>query len=267
MMAAYLRTLGQSSFFCAKNSHIPGEKMVFPRFSCNLAMFATLLANAHGQANAQAIAPLTSTMKAAMTGKSWKPGCPVALDDLVSVRVIYVGFDGRSHDGDLIVHKRIAEDTSKVLQELYAIKFPINKVDLWDDYGPDVYAEQNITVGFYCERADDAPTEWSSHAYGMAVDINPLRNPFRDLQHTWWPRAAAQYVVRDDVAGKASTKSEAFGVFTRHGWVWGGFDAGVPDYMHFVKATVGDGARLDRPYVVTGLQYVPNSPTEAGQPK
>ena len=101
----------------------------------------------------------------------------------------------------------------------------------------------------------------------MAVDINPLRNPFRDLQHAWWPKAAAQYVVRDDVAGKVSTGSEVFGVFTRHGWVWGGFDAGVPDYMHFVKATAGDGARLDRPYVVTGWQYVPNSPTEAAQPR
>lgn len=245
--------------------------MVRPRFPfklvVSLAILATAFANAQEKPTSPAIAPLTPEMKAAMTGKSWNPGCPVALDDLVSVRVTYIGFDGSSHEGKLIVHKRIGDDTAKIFQELYAIRFPINKVALWDEYGPGVYAEKNITVGFYCEKADDAPTEWSSHAYGMAVDINPLLNPFRDLQHAWWPKAAAQYVVRDAVAGKVSTQSAVFGIFTKHGWVWGGFDAGVPDYMHFVKATAGDGARMDRPYVVTGLQYVPNSPTEAAQPR
>jgi hypothetical protein len=92
-------------------------------------------------------------------------------------------------------------------------------------------------------------------------------NPVLDLQHAWWPKSATKFVVRDGAAGKVSPQSEVFGVFTRHGWIWGGFDAGVPDYMHFAKITAGDGAKLDRPYIVTGLQYVPNSPTEAAQPK
>jgi hypothetical protein len=83
----------------------------------------------------------------------------------------------------------------------------------------------------------------------------------------WWPKAGASFVPRDGGLGKVSPKTKVFEIFTRHGWVWGGFDAGVPDYMHFVKATAGDGGRLDRPYVVTQLQYVPNSATEAAQPK
>jgi hypothetical protein len=122
-------------------------------------------------------------------------------------------------------------------------------------------------VGFYCEKADDAPTEWSSHAYGMAVDINPLLNLFLDLKHKWWPEISTQYVPRDRAPGKVSTQTQVFEIFTRHGWAWGGFDAGVPDYMHFNKVTVGDGTRMDRPYIVTGLQYVPNGATEAAQPK
>jgi hypothetical protein len=238
-------------------------------FKCAAAMgmFLSAWASAQNKPSDPAISPLSSEMKAAMMGKSWKPGCPVALDDLASVRVTYIDFDGHTQEGKLIVHKRIADDTLKIFQELYSIHFPIHKIAPWENYGPDIYAEQNITVGFYCEKADDAPTEWSSHAYGMAIDINPLLNPFLDLHHKWWPKIAAQYVPRDSAPGKASVQTEVFGIFTRHGWAWGGFDAGVPDYMHFNKVTVGDGAKMDRPYVVTGLQYIPNGATEAAQPK
>lgn len=232
-----------------------------------LAACLPLWAFAQGPAGEPNVSSLSPEARAAMTGKSWKPGCPVALDDLVVVHVAYIGFDNKPKQGKLVVNKRIGDDTAKVFQELYAIRFPINKVAPWEDYGPGVYAEQNITVGFYCEKADDAPTEWSSHAYGMAVDINPLLNPFLDLHQAWWPKAAAQSAVRDGTPGKVSTRSEVFAIFTRHGWAWGGFDAGVPDYMHFMKPTVGDGAKMDRPYIVTGLQYIPGGKTEARQPK
>jgi D-alanyl-D-alanine carboxypeptidase len=214
------------------------------------------------------VSPLAAQMRTAMTGKSWRTGCPVPLDDLAAVQVTYFGFDGLAHEGTLVVHKRLASEVASIFEELYAIRFPINKVSAWDDYGPDVYAEQNITVGFYCEKADDAPGEWSSHAYGFAIDINPLLNPFLDLKHSWWPRAAAKSAPRDGARGKISTDTEAFRIFTRHGWAWGGFDPGVPDYMHFGKATVGgDGNRLERPYAVTHLQYVPGGAQEMAQPK
>jgi hypothetical protein len=218
-------------------------------------------------AGAASISPLSGAERTRMTGASWKPGCPVPLDDLVSVSVTYFGFDQREHQGALVVNKRIASDVESIFAELDAIRFPINKIDAWEKYGPDVYADQNITVSFYCEKADDAPTEWSSHAYGMAIDINPLFNPFLDLQHNWWPKGAARYAPRDRVPAKVSTQSQVFQIFTRHGWAWGGFDAGVPDYMHFNKVTVGDGAKMDRPYMVTGLQYIPKGPEEAAKPK
>ena len=238
-------------------------------FKCTtaLGMFLSACASAQNKPDDPAISPLSSEMRAAMVGKSWKPGCPVALDDLASVRVNYIDFDGHTQEGTLIVHKRIADDTSRIFQELYSIRFPIHKVAPWENYGPDIYAQQNITVGFYCEKADDAPTEWSSHAYGIAIDINPLLNPFLDLHHAWWPKSATQYVPRDSAQGKVSAQTEVFRIFTRHGWAWGGYDAGVPDYMHFNKVTVGDGAKMDRPYIVTGLQYIPNGGTEAAQPK
>jgi hypothetical protein len=228
----------------------------------SMALFA--LARPVGAAG---ISPLSEAERSRMTGTSWKPDCPVPLDDLVSVSVTYFGFDHSQHQGTLVVNKRIALDVERIFAELHTIRFPINKIDAWEKYGPDVYADQNITVGFYCEKADDSPTEWSSHAYGMAIDINPFFNPFLDLQHNWWPKSAARYVPRDEVPGKVSMQTPIFQIFTRHGWAWGGFDAGTPDYMHFNKVTVGDGAKMDRPYIVTGLQYVPKGAEEAAKPK
>ena len=214
------------------------------------------------------VSPLSAAMRTAMTGKSWKPGCPVSLDDLRAIRITYYGFDGRTHQGTLILHKRFATEAAQIFDELYKVRFPINKVDMWEKYGPDVYAEQDVTVGFYCEKADDAPTEWSSHAYGIAIDLNPRENPFRDAKKGWWPKTSAALAPRDGGKGKISPQSKAFRIFTRHGWAWGGFFAGEPDLMHFTKLMVGGtGDPFQRPYVVTGLQYIPGGALEASQPK
>lgn len=136
----------------------------------------------------QNIAPLSVDMRAAMTGRSWKPGCPVPLTDLAAVRVKYLGFENETLDGTLVVHALFAEDVSHIFADLYDIHFPVNKISPWENYGPGKYAEQDITVGFYCEKADDAPDQWSGHAYGIAIDINPLENPFRMPPKPWWPK-------------------------------------------------------------------------------
>jgi hypothetical protein len=233
-------------------------------------MALTIAACANGQTSqdSSVITPLSPAMRAAMTGKSWKPGCPVSLDDLAAVEVRYFGFDNVAHTGTLVVNKRFATDVSKIFQELFAIHFPINKVSPWEIYGPDVYAEGDITVGFYCEKADDAPDEWSGHAYGIAIDINPLDNPFRDAKKGWWPKSADKFGIRDKGRGKILSGNEAFQIFARHGWAWGGFYVGEPDYMHFYKATIGGGGNpLERPYVATELKYVPGGALEAVQPK
>jgi hypothetical protein len=221
-----------------------------------------LVLSAHAQAPlfSAPISPLTAQQRAAMTGKSWKPGCPVSLDDLASVRVTYWGFDNQTHQGTIVLHKRFAQEAYDIFGQLYSARFPIYKIDTWENYGPDVYAEQDITVGFYCERADDDPTQWSSHAYGLAIDLNPRENPFQNPKSGWWPQSSAVFAPRDNGQGKISPDSPAFRIFMRHRWVWGGFSAGDPDLMHFTKLTYGgSGNPLDRPYTVTGLQSTPET--------
>jgi hypothetical protein len=215
------------------------------------------------------ITSLSPDTRVAMTGKAWNPGCPISLNDLAAIQVTYFGFDHVTHKGILVMNKRFAGEAEQIFQELYAIRFPINRVDPYENYKPGgENAEKDVTVGFYCRRAQDAPTEWSGHAYGIAIDLNPLENPFRDAKDGWWPKQAAASAVRDDANGKVSPNVEAFRIFARHGWAWGGFYTGEPDYMHFYKVTYGDsGNVLERPYVATGLQYTSGETMEADQPK
>jgi hypothetical protein len=226
------------------------------------------LAKAQSSPDHPNISPLSADIRAAMIGKSWKPECPVPLADLRAIRVTYDGFDGRTHQGTMVLHKRFAAEAAQILDELYRIHFPINKVDLWENYGPDVYAEKDITVGFYCEKAQDAPSEWSGHAYGVAIDLNPRENPFLDKKEGWWPKTSAAFAPRDGAKGKISPDTRVFRIFAQHGWAWGGFYVGEPDLMHFYKSMIGGTLNpLERPYVVTGLQYVPGGKMEAVQPK
>jgi hypothetical protein len=205
------------------------------------------------------IAPLSSEQRAAMTGKAWQPDCPVPLDDLAAVRISYWGYDDANHTGIIVIHKRFAVDVEKIFQELYAIKFPIAKVSPYENFELGKSAYSNATVGFYCRRAQDAPTEWSGHAYGAAIDINPMENPFLDPKDGWWPEKAASMAPRDNGRGKVYPGSEAFLIFARYGWAWGGFYTGDPDYMHFYKLTMGSGNPLERHYVINELDYVPGA--------
>ncbi|MFQ8433549.1 M15 family metallopeptidase [Amaricoccus sp. W119] len=207
-------------------------------------------------AAADEIAPLSPEARAAMRGSSWSAGCPVSLDDLAAVEVRFIGFDGEEHGGTIVVHEQLAREVAAIFEQLRAAKFPIGTVAPWEQYGARVYAEKNVTTGFYCETAQDDPGEWSSHAYGYAIDVNPLLNPFHDPSSGWWPSPAAANAPRDDAPGKISPGSAAFAIFAAHGWAWGGFETGDVDYMHFIKVTYGsEAAYPDRPYAAESLEY------------
>jgi hypothetical protein len=209
------------------------------------------------------ISPLSVATQQAMIGKAWNSGCPVPLSDLASVAVKYVGFDGVTRDGVIVIHKRFANDVAAIFVELYAIRFPIKNISTYEHYDVGKSANSDATVGFYCRRAQDAPTEWSGHAYGAAIDINPIENPFADPKDGWWPGGSAANAPRDNGQGKASPSTEAFRIFARHGWAWGGYYPGEPDFMHFYKLTVGTGNPLERHYVVNSMEFRPDAAPSA----
>ncbi|WP_216094640.1 CapA family protein [Jiangella alba] len=164
--------------------------------------------------------------------------CPVPLTDLRYVTVTHVGFDGRARRGELVVHADVAAGVVDVFAELYAARFPIERMLLVDEYGGDDDRSMaaNNTSAYNCRRVA-GQTTWSNHAYGRAIDINPVQNPYvvgGDVR----PAAALPYLDVDRGAGAPPVPGviQDGGVvreaFERAGWEWGGLFSD-PDYQHF----------------------------------
>lgn len=204
------------------------------------------------RAKVEALAP---EQRAGMTGVSWHEGCPVPLDDLVAIHLNHFGFDGAVHEGVLVVHRRVAGEMVAAFGALFDMKFPIERMQPYEDFAVGGYAGNNDTVGFYCRPAQDDPKTFSWHAYGLAVDINPMTNPYHDPRG-WWP-AGSDGDRNRAAAGLLDDQSQAIGIFMRHGWQWGGWDD-PPDYMHFGKVTVGEQDNpLQRPVWADRLVSAP----------
>lgn len=164
--------------------------------------------------------------------------CPVPLADLRHLTVTHVGFDGRSHRGELVVNANVASDVVDVFAALYAGRFPIERMLLIDDYNGDdnLSMAGNNTSAFNCRRVAGS-SSWSDHAYGRAIDINPVQNPYvvgDDVR----PPAAEPFLSADRTEGAAPQPGVIHDgdivrrEFERIGWEWGGLHPD-PDYQHF----------------------------------
>ncbi len=188
--------------------------------------------------------PYTATVSrvtAAQLPHSWRPGCPVAPARLRRIRLTYWGFDARAHTGALVVHAEVAGDAVRVFRRLYAARFPIRRLRPVDAYGGDdrrSMAADN-TSGFNCRYVvGPGPRRWSAHAYGKAIDVNPVENPYLERGNVH-PAAGAAYVNRANVRpGMAVPGAVLVCAFEQAGWSWGGRWSRTPDYQHF-SATGG----------------------------
>ena len=125
------------------------------------------------------VQPIPAPMRAQMTGVSWHRGCPVGLGDLRLITLTYRGFDGRTHTGRLVANRSAAPVLVAVFRRLYAANFPIRRMEPVDRYGGDDFRsiEADNTSAFNC-RAATGSSHWSNHAYGLAIDVNPIENPY-----------------------------------------------------------------------------------------
>jgi hypothetical protein len=181
------------------------------------------------------VAPVT----AVQLGRSWHPGCPVGPRDLRLVRVSYVGFDGRAYGGALVVHRVVQKDVQTVFRALYESRFPIHRMDPISKYGGSdkrSMAADN-TSGFNCRYASaPGPKRWSAHAYGQAIDINTIENPYVQGSYVS-PATGRAYLDRSRYRrGMAVAGGVLVRAFASVGWLWGGRWAGTPDYQHFSRS-------------------------------
>lgn len=172
----------------------------------------------------------------ARMGTSWRPGCPVPLEDLRSIVMSHWTFDGDVAAGELIVHRRHAGAVASVFEQLFAIRFPIERMEPANGYmGNDPpLAQFNNTVGFNCRPPVGGDRAWSEHSYGTAVDINPDRNPYVSRTGRIEPPFGEPWVDRSlREPGMIHADHLAVRAFREIGWRWGGSWRGTKDYMHF----------------------------------
>ena len=184
------------------------------------------------------VGPAVVPVTAADLGASWRPGCPVDPADLRRVELDYLGFDGRVHRGALIVHRNLADDVIAIFADLLRQGYPIAAMRTVEQYpGADdeLSMRDNNTSAFNC-RSLPGSTQWSLHAYGRAVDVNPLINPFITKGGDLQPATASAYLDRTrDEPGLLRAGSPAVAAFTGRGWTWGGTWRDPIDYQHFEK--------------------------------
>jgi len=176
-------------------------------------------------------------------GRSYRNGCPVPLNDLRYLQMTYRGFDGKDHTGEMIVHKDVAKQVTQIFGELYRNKYPIRRMQLVSRYGGSDFQsiEADNTSAFNCRPATGSK-KWSRHAYGKAIDINPLENPYVSRSGHIAHKASEKFRERKR---KNPFKAEYRAVllpngsvvkaFKSRGWRWGGDWRGIKDYQHFDK--------------------------------
>ena len=178
--------------------------------------------------------PLPAEVRRRMNGISWHPGCPVALDRLRLLRVPHWGLDGELHRGRLVVRAKQTRPMLRTLRRLYEEQFPIAKMRLIDAYDGDDEQSMadNNTSAFNCRRVPGTG-RWSEHAYGRAIDINPVQNPYV-RGDTVEPEAGRAYLDRSDVRpGMVVRPGTVVHAFRTIGWGWGGAWSSSKDYQHF----------------------------------
>jgi hypothetical protein len=203
---------------------------------CATALTATGVSAAsaapHFEGSAHRIGP---ELRQRMWGASMHRGCPVGFDRLRLLKLRVWGFDGRVHRGRLVVNVDAAQPMLAAMHRLFALGYPIRRMRLVDAYGAvdDRSMEADNTSAFNC-RPVAGTSRWSEHAYGRAIDLNPLENPYADSDGYVSPPQSAPYFDRSQrVKGLIHAGGPVVATFAAVGWGWGGSWSWPKDYQHF----------------------------------
>ena len=155
------------------------------------------------------------------------------VDSLALVDVLYYSFDGKRHQGQIVVNSNLEDDVYEIFTLIEKIKFPVGSVIpigtyRWDDHSSMV----NNNSSSFNFRVIEGTTKLSLHSFGRAVDINPVQNPVIYESGVILPKGAK---YSPSSAGAFSAKNPVVQEFIKRGWHWGGNFQQPKDYHHFEK--------------------------------
>jgi hypothetical protein len=178
------------------------------------------------------ITPTTS----ADVAKTYHGGCPVGPSKLSTIGMNFYGRDRKMHRGVLIVRSDLTSRVTRGFASALAHRYPVARMNNPNVYGGNdpVQMEANNSSGFNCRKVVGNPYRMSPHSYGIAVDVNTVQNPYRDVHGKWWPKNGKPYIKRSPRRlGMLFSNSYLTKSLRSDHFFWGGFWSPGRDYQHF----------------------------------
>lgn len=180
--------------------------------------------------------PVPQDKRELMNGRTFHENKHIGYDDLSYLNVKYYDFEHHIAQGEMVVNRKLAHDVLEIFAELFDAGYELEKVRLCDFYdGDDDRCMQDNNTSSFNYRVIADTDNLSLHALGMAIDINPLYNPYI-VGEKVMPPEGVQYCNRElSFAHKIDHNDICFKIFAAHGWSWGGDWINSKDYQHFYK--------------------------------
>lgn len=232
---------------------------------------------------------IPESVKKQMEGISMQHFSGVDYSDLSYLTIPYFDFNGSVQQGHMVVNKKLADEVLLIFQELYKIKYPIEKMELIDNFSGSKkltgdaldYAsiEANNTSAFNDRKVvtnDGVQNTVSKHALGQAIDINPQINPYINPDGSFSHDNAKKYVKeRKSQEGWSDTEkaacitpdSEIYKIFTKYGWTWLGNSSYTGDTQHFEKADLTNVKTIENREDVAGTSSSTTNTTDSNNTK
>lgn len=182
-----------------------------------------------------AYGPIPDHIVERIMGVSYVENEHITIEDLAYIQISHWGFDEEVHIGELIVNAHVAEEVVEIFRELFAAKYPIEKMKLIDEYGADdnLSMMDNNSSAFCYREVAGSKGKLSKHSYGLAIDINPVQNPYIK-ENIILPSIGEEYLHREEFrTGMIVEGDICYDAFTSRGWTWGGNWNTLKDYQHF----------------------------------
>ena len=180
--------------------------------------------------------------------RSFRYNDNIQLEELRYIKLIHWNYDGQTQVGELIVNAAIEADIIDIFMQFYMSGYQVKSMRLIDDFwqgdgdSSDFESIDNNNTSAFCYRNVTGSSNLSNHAYGLAIDLNPLENPYVRIDGDGYGTSAhanAQAFNNNRSSAEMphviDHEDLAYQLFIQHGFTWGGDWNNPKDYQHFQK--------------------------------
>ena len=241
-MKVHILLVGLCMFVCAALPAIAdgrGEFMTLQEWRAGETVSAEAVRRFGGVERCFVASEIPDAVWGRMQGKSYKENPHIKRSDLRYLRLLHMDKDGKIRLGEMVCNKRIADVLVCIFRKLYDADYPIERMVLPDEYDADDERQmQDNNTSCFCYRVVARSATLSLHARGLAVDLNPLYNPYlrkrADGSRFVQPKTAGEYCDRSkSFPYKIDENDLSYKLFTANGFEWGGSWRNSKDYQHF----------------------------------